>query len=121
MRIVFYPLINSAIHHRFSRGNVGIVLIPAPLWERVNAQVTLAECRLDKALYAASGNQCLMRRCRVLSGLQIVSDLLPGSHPAIESYEGIAIACFSSSSFSTTPGSASVEVSPRLLVSPAAI
>ena len=36
MRIVFYPLINSAIHHRFSRGNVGIVLIPARLWEKVN-------------------------------------------------------------------------------------
>ncbi|ESS90022.1 hypothetical protein L343_3852 [Escherichia coli CE549] len=49
MRIVFYPLINSAIHHRFSRGNVGIVLIPAPLWEKVNARVTLAECRPDKA------------------------------------------------------------------------
>ncbi len=36
MRIVFYPLINRTIHHRFSRGNVGIVLIPAPLWEKVN-------------------------------------------------------------------------------------
>ncbi len=41
--IAFYPLINSAIHHRFSRGNVGIVLIPAPLWEKVNARVTLAD------------------------------------------------------------------------------
>ncbi|MCV4655307.1 hypothetical protein OFM13_28615, partial [Escherichia coli] len=49
MRIVFYPLINRTIHHRFSRGNVGIVLIPAPLWEKVNAWVTLAECRPDKA------------------------------------------------------------------------
>ncbi|CCJ76925.1 hypothetical protein BN135_1989 [Cronobacter muytjensii 530] len=34
-------------------------------------------------------------------------------------YDGIAMDCFSSSSFSTTPGSASVEVSPKLLVSPA--
>ncbi|MCI5245888.1 hypothetical protein E4511_19995 [Escherichia coli] len=56
MRIVFYPLINRTIHHRFSRGNVGIVLIPAPLWEKVNAWVTLAECRPDKALLNCTPN-----------------------------------------------------------------
>src|SRR5690606_41159415 len=52
--------------------------------------------------------------------------LMPSPRPSPtgrgrKDYEGIAMDCFSSSSFSTTPGSASVEVSPRLLVSPAAI
>lgn len=36
-------------------------------------------------------------------------------------YDGVCIDCFSSSNFSTTLGSASVEVSPKLLVSPVAI
>ncbi|WP_204361915.1 hypothetical protein, partial [Escherichia coli] len=37
---------------------------------RLIRPTAVAECRPGKALYAASGNQRLMRRCRVLSGLQ---------------------------------------------------
>ncbi len=78
-------------------------------------------------VYAASGNQCLMRRCRVYQATAVAEcrpDKAFTPHPAINAdatlsrlirptnryrlasgivgYDGIAIACFSSSSFSTT-------------------